>query len=55
VITPLAGSGPIYAARVVTTGAGGLSASVASLLPVPSALTVVTLSPARNTYSAVLP
>src|SRR6516165_6632670 len=55
VITPLAGSGPIYAARVVTTGAGGLSAPVASLLPVPSALTVITLSPVRNTYSAVLP
>ena len=55
VITPLAGSGPIYAARVVTTGSGGLSAPVASLLPVPSALTVVTLSPARSTYSAVLP
>jgi hypothetical protein len=55
VITPLAGSGPIYAARVVTTGAGGLSAPVASLLPVPSALTMITLSPARNTYSAVLP
>jgi hypothetical protein len=55
VITPLAGSGPIYAARVVTTGAGGLSAPVASLLPVPSALTAITLSPVRNTYSAVLP
>jgi hypothetical protein len=55
VITPLAGSGPIYAARVVTTGAGGLSAPVTSLLPVPSALTMITLSPARNTYSAVLP
>ena len=55
VITPLAGSGPIYAARVVTTGAGGLSAPAASLLPVPSALTVITLSPARNSYSAVLP
>jgi len=55
VITPLDGSGPIYAARVVTTGAGGLSAPVASLLPVPSALTVITLSPARSTYSAVLP
>ena len=55
VITPLAGSGPIYAARVVTTGAGGLSARLASLLPVPSALTVITLSPARNSYSAVLP
>jgi hypothetical protein len=55
VITPLAGSGPIYAARVVTTGGGGLSAPLASLLPVPSALTVITLSPARNSYSAVLP
>jgi Family of unknown function (DUF5719) len=55
VITPLAGSGPLYAARVVTTGTGGLSAPVASLLPVPSALTAITLPPARNTYSAVLP
>ena len=55
VITPLAGSGPLYAARVVTTGTGGLSAPVASLLPVPSALTAITLPPAQNTYSAVLP
>ncbi len=55
VITPLAGSGPLYAARVVTTGAGGLSAPVTSLLPVPSALTRITLPPARDTYSAILP
>lgn len=55
VITPMAGSGPLYAARVVTTGGGGLSAPVASLLPVPSALTEITLPPVRNAYSAVLP
>jgi len=55
VITPLAGSGPLYAARVVTTGAGGLSAAVSSLLPVPSVLTTITLPPAQNSYRAVLP
>jgi hypothetical protein len=55
VITPQAGSGPLYAARVVTSGTGGLSAPVTSLLPVPSALTSITLPPAQNTYSAVLP
>ncbi len=55
VITPLAGSGPLYAARVVTTGTGGLSAPVLSLLPVPSALTAITLPSAQNTYSAILP
>jgi len=55
VITPLAGSGPLYAARVVTTGTGGLSASVLSLLPVLSALTAITLPPTQNSYSAILP
>jgi Family of unknown function (DUF5719) len=55
VITPLAGSGPLYAARVVTSGTGGLSAPVVSLLPVPSALTAITLPSAQNTYSAILP
>ncbi|WP_300604017.1 DUF5719 family protein [Trebonia sp.] len=55
VITPLAGSGPLYAARVVTAGTGGLSATVVSLLPVPSALTVITLPPAEDSYSAILP
>jgi Family of unknown function (DUF5719) len=55
VVTPLAGSGPLYAARVVTTGTGGLSASVLSLLPVQSALTHITLPPTQNSYSAILP
>jgi hypothetical protein len=55
VITPLAGSGPLYAARVVTEGTGGLSGSVVSLLPVPSALTVITLPPTQNSYTAILP
>ena len=55
VITPLAGSGPLYAARVVTTGTGGLSAPLLSLLPVPSALTAITLPPAQQSYSAILP
>jgi hypothetical protein len=55
VITPQAGSGPLYAVRVVTTGTGGLSAPVASLLPVPSALTSITLPPVGDSYRAVLP
>ena len=55
VVTPAAGSGPLYAARVVTSGNGGLSAPAVSLLPVQSALTVITLPPARDTYQAVLP
>lgn len=55
VITPQAGSGPLYAVRVVTTGTGGLSAPVASLLPVRSALTSITLPPVGNSYRAVLP
>jgi hypothetical protein len=55
VITPGAGSGPLYAARVVTTGSGGLSASLDSLLPVPNALTVISLPPVQNAYPAILP
>jgi hypothetical protein len=55
VITPATGSGPLYAARVVTTGTGGLSAPVAALLPVPNAPTVITLPPVQNAYTAVLP
>jgi hypothetical protein len=54
VVTPQPGSGPVYAARVVTSGAG-LSGSVTSILPVPSAPTQVTLPPTRDTYGAVLP
>jgi hypothetical protein len=55
VLTPQAGSGPLYAVRVVTSGTGGLSAPVSSLLPMTSALTAVTLSPVKNSYTAVLP
>ena len=55
VLTPGAGSGPLYAARVVTTGSGGLSAPLVSLLPVQSALTEITLPVAQNSYTAILP
>lgn len=55
VITPQPGSGPLYAARVVTSGAGGMSAPAVALLPVPSALTSITLPPAANSYAAVMP
>ena len=55
VLTPSPGSGPLYAARVVTTGSGGLSAPLVSLLPVQSALTEITLPVAQNSYTAVLP
>jgi len=55
VLTPKVGSGPLYAARVVTSGTGGLSAPVASLLPVQSALAEITLPPVDNSYTAVLP
>jgi len=55
VVTPQRGSGPLYAVRVVTSGTGGLSAPLASLLPVSSAMTSITLPPAQNSYSAVLP
>ena len=54
VVTPQPGSGPLYAARVVTSG-GSLSGTLQSVLPVPSALTTITLPSARDTYSAVLP
>jgi len=55
VLTPRAGSGPLYAVRVVTSGTGGLSAPVSSLLPVASAPTTITLPPVDNSYTAVLP
>jgi hypothetical protein len=55
VITPQPGSGPLYAVRVVTSGTGGLSAPLSSLLPVASAQTTITLPPAQDSYTAVLP
>jgi hypothetical protein len=55
VVTPLPGSGPLYAARVVVSGGNGLSGTLQSLLPVPSALSAVQLPSASQNYSAVLP
>ena len=54
VLTPKPGSGPLYAARVVTSGSS-LSSPVMSILPVPSAVTEVILPPARDAYTAILP
>ncbi len=53
VITPLAGSGPLYAGRVVTgSGTGG---RVQALLPVVSALTWVPLPHVQNTFISMVP
>jgi len=51
VITPLAGSGPLYAARVETQGQN----TIVSILPAASALTTISLPPVRNSYDAVSP
>ncbi len=51
VITPLAGSGPLYAARVETHGQN----SVVSIIPAASALTTISLPPVRDSYDAVRP
>ena len=50
VLTPLAGSGPVYAGRVVTQ-----SGAVRSLLAVSSSLTWVPLPPVRNSVTTALP
>jgi hypothetical protein len=55
VVTPLPGSGPLYAARVVMSGGNGLSGTLRSLLPVPSAAAAIQLPSASDSYSAVLP
>jgi hypothetical protein len=49
VITPLAGSGPVYAARVETQGQN----AVVSIIPAVSALTTITLPPVRDSYDAI--
>ena len=51
VITPLAGSGPLYAARVEMQGQN----TVVSIIPAASALTTITLPPVRDSYDAVSP
>jgi hypothetical protein len=51
VITPLAGSGPVYAARVETKG----QSTVVSIIPAASTLTTMSLPPVSNSYSALSP
>jgi hypothetical protein len=51
VITPLRGSGPLYAARVETKGQN----SVVSIIPAASALTTISLPPVRDSYDAISP
>jgi hypothetical protein len=51
VITPLAGSGPLYAARVETQGQN----AVVSIIPAVSALTTISLPPVRDSYDAIAP
>jgi hypothetical protein len=51
VITPLAGSGPVYAARVETQGQN----AVVSIIPAVSALTTISLPPVRDSYDAISP
>ena len=51
VITPLPGSGPVYAARVETQGQN----TIVSIIPAASALTTLSLPPVRDSYDAVYP
>jgi hypothetical protein len=53
VISPLPGSGPVYAGRVISaSGAGG---TLQAMLPVASALTTVPLPPVRSAAIATVP
>jgi len=51
VITPLAGSGPVYAARVETQD----HSTVVSIIPAVSALSTISLPPVRDSYDAIWP
>jgi Family of unknown function (DUF5719) len=51
VVTPLSGSGPVYAARVETNGQG----TIVSIIPAESALTTISLPPVRDSYTAIAP
>jgi hypothetical protein len=51
VITPLAGSGPLYGARVAASSQG----TVSSIIPAVSALTTISLPPVRDSYTAISP
>jgi hypothetical protein len=50
VITPLAGSGPVYADRIESA-----QGSAVSIIPATSALTTITLPPVRDSYTAISP
>jgi hypothetical protein len=49
VVTPLSGSGPVYAGRVITTGG-----SIQSILPVPASRTWISLPAVQESLSAIL-
>ena len=51
VITPLPGSGPLYAARVETQD----HSNVVSIIPAASALSTISLPPVRDSYDAISP
>jgi len=51
VITPLAGSGPLYAARLETQN----QSTIVSIIPAVSALTTISLPPVRDSYDAISP
>jgi len=53
VISPLPGSGPVYAGRVIT--ASGTGGALQAMLPVASALTTVLLPPVRSAAIAAVP
>ena len=50
VVTPLAGSGPVYAGRVISSGA-----VVQSIAAVPSSLTWVPIPVVHSSLSAIVP
>ena len=49
VVTPLNGSGPVYAGRIISSGG-----TVQSILPVPSSLTWIPLPAVRDSITAIL-
>lgn len=51
VITPLPGSGPVYAARIETQGQG----TVVSIVPAANAPSTISLPPVRDSYYAINP
>ncbi len=48
IVTPMSGSGPVYASRIITTGR-----TVRSVLPVPSSLTWIPLPAVKDSLAAI--